>query len=235
MMKFLQKTALYAAFCCFYSIPVFADVEVLGAPAAGEQTTLEKAKTVLEQAGALNEAATEAAQTTTAAMNQANGLVEQAMDPEALIKTAAAAAVSAAGTAVMGAMKDMVDGKSSDDEVMEKVQETYQVVENTPMPEQRRQYDEINKKAGKDIALLFARARMLRKELKEEEPQDLEGLDEKTIAELQQLSKTLMIKSGERWNKILEMQAYIMEFNSANEIQKFKREAEEKSDDQEQK
>lgn len=235
MITTLKKTAFWVVIGSLYALPAAADIEALVAAVNPSRENSEKVMKTLETVNATQETLSTAAQTAGAAVNQANGLVEQAMDPEALIKTAASAAVSAAGTAVMGAMQDMVDGKSSDDEVMEKVQETYQVVENAPMPEQRRQYDEINKKAGKDIAMLFARARMLRKELKEEEPQDMEGLDEKTIAELQQLSKTLMIKSCERWNKILEMQTYVMEFNSANEIQKFKREAEEKSDDQKQK
>lgn len=230
MMSVWRKTVLSAVLCSLYAWPAAADIEALCPPSDEVSKNMEEAKKAIEATNDVEETLSNAAQTAQSSIDQATGLAQTAMNPEALV----GAALSAAYTTVLGAMQDLVDGKSSTDEVAEKVKETHQVVENAPMPEQRKQYDALNKKAGEDIALLFARARYLRKQLKEEEPQDVEGLDEMTIAELQQLSKSLMIKSGERWSKILEMQSYVLEFNNATQIQSFKREAEEESNEEKQ-
>lgn len=234
MMSVWRKTVLSAVLCSLCAWPAAADIEALVAAVDPERETTAEAIEALETANAAQETLSTAAQTAQSSIDQATGLAQTAMNPEALVSAAVSAAVSSSQALVLGAMQDLVDGKSSTDEVAEKVKETHQVVENAPMPEQRKQYDELNKKAGEDIALLFARARFLRKQLKEEEPQDVEGLDEMTIAELQQLSKSLMIKSGERWSKILEMQSYVLEFNNATQIQSFKREVEEESNEEKQ-
>lgn len=230
MMSVWRKTVLSAVLCSLYAWPAAADIEALVAAVDPERKTTAEAIEALEAATAAEETLSNGAQTLQSSIDQATGLAQTAMNPEALV----GAALSAAYTTVLGAMQDLVDGKSSTDEVAEEVKKTHQVGYNDPMTEQRKQYDELNKKAGEDIALLFARARFLRKQLKEEEPQDVEGLDEMTIAELQQLSKSLMIKSGERWSKILEMQSYVLEFNNATQIQSFKREAEEESNEEKQ-
>lgn len=234
MMSVWRKTVLSAVLCSLYAWPAAADIEALCPPSDEVSKNMEEAIEAYETANAAQETLSTAAQTAQSSIDQATGLAQTAMNPEALVGAALSAAGSSLQALVLGAMQDLVDGKNSTDEVAEKVKETHQVGYNDPMTEQRKQYDELNKKAGEDIALLFARARYLRKQLKEEEPQDVEGLDEMTIAELQQLSKSLMIKSGERWSKILEMQSYVLEFNNATQIQSFKREAEEESNEEKQ-
>lgn len=203
-----------------YAFPVFADVNLPGQLGMKLGEAPEELTTAYEGYVALQEAADNASQVAIEGMATASGLAENVKDPSALVDSA----VGAATTTVLGAVSNYLDGSSGEDEAMEAVQNTYTPSYNMPLPEVRKHYDELNKKAGEDLARLFARSLVLRQELMaEENPAE----DFETIKEAQAASTALLIKSAQRWNKILEIQAYTDEFQGSKRMQNFKLDEEE--------
>lgn len=230
----VYKISLGAVILSMWILPAVADIEALVAAIDPERKNGEQAQTTYETVSAGIEAGNVSVQTLQSGINQGTGLMEQVQNPGALLTEFGTAALTTVGTQVMNGLSEYVNGKESDDEAVEKVEEVYAPPANAPLPELRKHFDEINKKAAEDLAMLFARSRFLRKELKEEEPQNFEDLKGKTISELQKLSKEVKIKSGKRLNKILEMQAYINEFTNSRKMQGFKKEKEETNDQNDQ-
>ena len=87
----------------------------------------------------------------------------------------------------------------------------------------------INKNMGENAATLYGRTLVLRQELMNEENPE-HSLE--TIQEALQASNEMVITSLRRWNKILEMQAYINEYKNSVAMQNFTRDAEDTADEE---
>ncbi len=136
------------------------------------------------------------------------------------IKDATENPFEAVQTAVFEGMKNKVDGSGNEDAIVDDVKANYNRVygaENAISIAKERK-KAINALLGQNAATLYARALVLRQELMaEENPND--NLD--SIQNALQASAKMMIQSSRRWNKILEMQAYINEFKSTTAVQGF--------------
>ncbi len=136
------------------------------------------------------------------------------------IKDATENPFEAVQTAVFEGMKNKVDGSGNEDAIVDDVKANYNRVygaENAISIAKERK-KAINALLGQNAATLYARALVLRQELMAEENPD-DNLD--SIQNALQASAKMMIQSSRRWNKILEMQAYINEFKSTTAVQGF--------------
>lgn len=161
---------------------------------------------------AVQDAKTAAQQGFDAAKTGLDNVVDTATNPQAL---AAAAAAD-----VMQGMQGGADGSATDDEGIDNVKNTYNraygIDNNIKIAKELAA--KINEMQGQSAARLYARALILRQDLLAEENPD-DKLD--TIEDALKASQSMLIQSSRRWNKILEMQAYINEYKNTVQIQNF--------------
>jgi len=128
--------------------------------------------------------------------------------------------LGAVQTSVFEGLKGKVDGSGEAGVIVEDVKGNYSRVygaENA-ISTAKELNKSINSLLGENAAILYARALILRQELLEEEDPD-DNLE--TIESALKASSKMMVQSSRRWNKILEMQAYINEFKSTPGVQGF--------------
>ena len=103
------------------------------------------------------------------------------------------------------------------------------ILDENSITEAKKLQATINKNMGENAATLYGRTLVLRQELMNEENPE-HSLE--TIQEALQASNEMVITSLRRWNKILEMQAYINEYKNSVAMQNFTRDAEDTADEE---
>lgn len=222
MKKIQLKLGLMVLVGSVWACQAHADIEAIVPVIDKVRGAQEEITTQMQNITALQEATDSAVQTVQGGLNQATGLAQQVTNPAGLVNQAAGMAT----TTMMGTLGNVVDGSAGEDEVAEEVKNTYSPAYDDPLPEKRKHFDEVNKKAVKDVGRLFARAIILRQELMAEESPDTSDMNFETIKEAQDASNALLIQSAKRWNKILEIQSYVNEFNNSVTMQNFLRDEE---------
>ncbi len=206
------------------TLPAQADIESISAAIKGGYTNVQaQLKTVQDAADSVTKLKDTAIQGVTGIMGNINEIVDTATNPTSLIGDVK--------TSVMGGLKDAFDGSKNEDELVENVTENYTRVfgaENS-ITEAKKLQATINKNMGENAATLYGRTLVLRQELMNEENPE-HSLE--TIQEALQASNEMVITSLRRWNKILEMQAYINEYKNSVAMQNFTRNAEDTADEE---
>ncbi len=205
------------------AFPANADIEAISATIKGAYTNVQaQLKTVQDASESVTKLKDTVVQSVTGIMDNVNDIVDTASNPTSL--------VGDVSTSVLGGLKDSLDGSKNEDELLEEVSKNYtrEFGAENSITEAKNLQASLNENMGKNAAILFARTLVLRQDLMKEENPD-HSLD--TIDAALQASNEMVIKSLRRWNKILEMQAYINEYQNTREIQNFTRDAEESGDE----
>lgn len=205
---------------CLLPCRAFADIELVQSGALGPATT---AQSKIEQLQDLQESVSKLQETTMQGFDQINDKVGE-------IKDVVENPLGVGATMVMEGLQGDFDGSSTENESSEKVKETYNRVfgQDNNITIAKEKQAQINKLLGDSSARLYARALILRQDLLAEENPD-DKLD--TIQDALKATNAMMIQSSRRWNKILEMQAYINEYNNTLAIQNFTLEQEDVADE----
>lgn len=111
------------------------------------------------------------------------------------------------------------DEGSPDEEVAEDVKDTYSRKENEGIEAAVAHQQATNLLLIDNTAALFAKALVLRQKIRDEE---LDEPDMNDIETVMRLSSELKIKSLERWNEVLKMQAHISAYKNFLENQNYK-------------
>lgn len=199
-----------------YSFPALADIELVSPVLKGGitkvQAVIKQGQDVVEAGNKLKDATVQGFQ---GVKGNIEGIIDVVNDPMSLINTT-----------VMGGMSDKIDGSVNEDEGIDNVKETYNRTfgaENN-ITIAKKLKAAINKEQAESMARLYARSLILRQELSEEKD-DIPSLD--TIDKAFSANNEIMIQSLRRWNKILEMQAYINHYKNTMAVQNFVNENEE--------
>ena len=210
--------------------PVRADIEaVIGGMQATVINVQANAKTVQDASESVTKLKDTVAQGVTGVMDNVNEIKEVATNP-ALIAGAVTDAVGGIKTKVLGGLQGAVDGSQNEDELIENVTENYtrEFGADNSITKAKKLQAAINKNLGENAAILYARVLVLRQEMMREKNPDhsLENIQETLKA-----NNEILLQSLRRWNKILEMQAAMNEYNNSIEMQNFTRDAEESGDE----
>ena len=200
-----------------WAFPTKADIEPISATIKGGIENVQtQVKSVQDAAESVKKLTDTAVQGVKGVVDNVDEIVDVATDP--------LAAVAPVATSVMGGMQDKVDGSQNEDELIEDVTQNYtrEFGADNSITEAKKLQAAINKNLGENVATLYARTLVLRQELMKEETPD-PSLE--TITDALDASTEVTLTSLRRWNKILEMQAYINEFKNSLEIQNFTRDA----------
>lgn len=195
---------------CLVSSAAYADIEAVSATIKGTvskvQTEYKKAQDMLESANKLKDSATQGFDKV---KNNIDGIKNMATNPASLVSTS-----------VLGGMKDKIDGSVTEDVGIENVKSTYNRTygELNNITKAKKLRASINKEQGESLARLYARTLVMRQDLAAEKDPDY-ALD--TISDALTASGAMQLQSLRRWNKILEMQAYINNYKNAVAIQNF--------------
>lgn len=217
---------LFIIFCLAVlgiSLPARADIESISAAIKGGYTNVQaQLKTVQDAADSVTKLKDTAVQGVTGIMGNVNEIIDTATNPTSLLGDVK--------TSVMGGLKDALDGSKNEDEQIENVTENYtrEFGAENSITKAKKLQAAINKNMGENAATLYGRTLVLRQELMNEENPE-HSLD--TIQEALQASNEMVLLSMRRWNKILEMQAYINEYKNSIAIQNFTRDAEDTADE----
>ncbi len=206
----LKRWKVFLFFIGMLPIPAHADIEAVSAVIKGSVSNVQTELTKLQDM----KAAVDDLQSSV--MQGFNGVKDKVNEIQDVVQNP----VGLAPTNLLQGMHGISDGSETEDVAIEEVKATYNRVygvDNT-ITVARQKAAQINKIQGDSAARLFARSLILRQELAEEENPDFK-LD--TIEDALKASASMMIQSSRRWNKILEMQAYINEYKNSVVIQNF--------------
>lgn len=206
----LKRWKVFLFFIVMLPIPAHADIEAVSAVIKGSVSNVQTELTKLQDM----KAAVDDLQSSV--MQGFNGVKDKVNEIQDVVQNP----VGLAPTNLLQGMHGISDGSETEDVAIEEVKATYNRVygvDNT-ITVARQKAAQINKIQGDSAARLFARSLILRQELAEEENPDFK-LD--TIEDALKASASMMIQSSRRWNKILEMQAYINEYKNSVVIQNF--------------
>ena len=209
-MRRIYQSIPLALLWCFCTFSAHADMEAVSSTIKG---TVSKAQTEYKKVQDAASAADDLKNTVTQGVNGIKSNIEEIAD---VVKDP----LSMVTTTVLGGMQDKVDGSATDDEGIDNVKETYNRTfgEENNITKAKQLRAALNKEQGENLARLYARALILRQELAEEKDADV-SLD--TISGALEANSSIQIQSLKRWNKILEMQAYINGYKNTMAIQNF--------------
>lgn len=206
----LKRVALFLFFAGIFPMPAHADIEAISAVIKGSVSNVQTELTKLQDMkAAVDDLQSSVMQGFNNVMDKVDEIQDVAQNPAGL-----------APTNLLQGLQGGSDGSQTEDAAMEDVKKTYNRVygvDNT-ITVARQKAAQINKLQGDSAARLFARSLILRQELADEENPDYK-LD--TIEDALKASAAMMLRSSRRWNKILEMQAYINEYKNSVVIQNF--------------
>jgi hypothetical protein len=224
MLKYLspQKIGLVSLLCLLGAAPVHADTDAVGGVLTklGEKEQ-EIGKIFLQYQQSKKEADLYV-QKAEKAKNAATGLAEDVADPSKLVDKA----IQSVPTENLGGIS--VSNTSSEASVADDVKEIYTRKDNETTQARQRLFAHVRYLTGRNLARMYARAVLLRQNLLEETtPEE----DFETKEEAQKAVMSLMLQSAERWNTILETQAYLDEYVGSVEVQNVVRQADESSEE----
>lgn len=204
------KTVVFGFLAFLLPSVANADIEAVSATIKGTVTNAQTEITKLQDMQkSLTDLNSSVQQGFNEVKNNVGQIVDVSSDPTGLTTTV-----------VMQGVQSITDGSAGEDEAIENVKTTYNRqfgVENN-ITIAKELAAKINQMQGESAARLYARALVLRQELMDEEnPDD----DLETIEQALRASGAMILQSARRWNKILEMQAYINEYKNSLAIQNF--------------
>lgn len=208
-MKTNVQKVLFGCLALAYSGSAWADIDAV----AGIASTLQNVQAQYEQVQTLQESVTTLKDTVTqgvgGVLDNVKEFTDIATNPGDFVKST-----------VMGGVDELMKGSKDDSEAAEDVKKTYnrQFGEENNIEKSKKLQATINKNLGENVARLYGRTLVMRQELlAEKNPKH----SLKTIDKAMRASTDMMLTSMKRWNRILEMQAYINEYKNSIAIQNF--------------
>lgn len=164
----------------------------------------------------------QATQITDQAISTVGGVVDVAQNPQMLQD-------AVTGT-VMQSAQDMIGGKKIDEETEKEVRKLRRKkgAKTDTIAVAELLQEAVNELKGQSVAELYNKALILRLDIADEEsPND--KVD--TIEQALQANSKMYLQSARRWNRILEMQAYISDFVFMNQIVNYPQEDEDEDEE----
>lgn len=230
MKKHLAKYLCIFCLSLTFSMPAMADTEIPSKVPDPIDSADKKQESLLEKATGLYEEGKDNVMKAKDAVDTAKGYANDVKKGVAAVKEGVAEAqntidaVKNAANDPLGAAMQLVDVGAKILDGMEKigqkntqnenaaiVKTTMMLPENATVEEREELNAKIIRLIGEKAAELFAKSLVLRQELiAEEDPEEEFG----TIQEYMKASNAMMVQSAKRWNKILEMESVLQEFNN---------------------
>ena len=220
-MKKLLSVGIFFALC----LAPLSAYSIFDAMRTAQRGTIDKIQAKLQQVQKYYDLGKkledQATQVTNQAISTVGGVVDVAQNPQML--------QDAVTSTVMQSAQDMLNGKTDEETEKEvrKLRRKKGAKTDTIAVAELLQ-EAVNELKGQSVAELYNKALILRLDIAEEESPD-DKVD--TIEQALQANSKMYLQSARRWNKILEMQAYISDFVFMNQIVNYPQEDEDEDEE----